>query len=369
MRLDRSFTARSTAIDAVNPSATEGFLMFAIRLKYRFLPVTLAASVVTLLVADNTTAQVIYHENFDDEMLEPNTGINNVTIANGIASFNDPATARATFSVVQDFTNEVMTFSFDIVAPVVEAPPRMELLFRAGIGTAQNTLQSGDQIVEAIMYRTAADPTRGDYLNNGNESIFLVANNKASDLTFTSPIDGVTPVTLTGFQYIPYVKDNNTGTFGQVKGISNYTAALMANWGTFNRFGIGSSTTGDVGTFAIDNVAVSSGVNFEGFVEPPGIPGDTNGNMIGGEFPDDFDPIKMNFRKAVTSRAQGDLVRDNVVDFKDFREWKAAFLAAGGSLDGIDFSFTTTVPEPATGWLLTGAACALFCHRRFRPSA
>ena len=96
--------------------------------------------------------------------------------------------------------------------------------------------------------------------------------------------------------------------------------------------------------------------------------GDTNGNGTGGEFPDDFDPIKMNFRKAVTMRSQGDLVPNGRVDFADFREWKAAFLGGGGSLADIDLSFAASVPEPAT-WLLGAIACGAFanvgrCRRR-----
>jgi len=91
----------------------------------------------------------------------------------------------------------------------------------------------------------------------------------------------------------------------------------------------------------------------------PIIPGDTNGNGVGGEFPDDFDPIRDNFRQMVAERSEGDLVRDGFVDFKDFREWKAAFLDAGGSLAEVDLSFIANVPEPgscllaflAIGWL------------------
>jgi hypothetical protein len=314
--------------------------------------------------ADNTSAQVLFSENFDDTTLAENAQVGNVTIEDGIARFNDPAETRATFSVVRNFTDPVMTFSFDIVEPVVEAPPRMELLFRAGVGTAHNTLQSGDQIVEAIMYRTAADPTRGAYMNNGDETIFLVANNKATDLTFTSPIDNVTQVTLPGFNYIPYVRDNTTDMFGEVKGISAFTAAHQPVFGTFNRFGIGSSTTGDVGTFAIDNVLVVSGVSFDQVIGPPPVFGDTDGDGIGGEFPDDFDPIRANFRKSVTPRVEGDLVDNNVVDFDDFHEWKTAFLGGGGSLEGVDLDFLGNVPEPTTGILLLLAGGMLSCRRR-----
>jgi hypothetical protein len=312
--------------------------------------------------ADNTSAQVLFSENFDDTTLAENAQVGNVTIEDGIARFNDPAETRATFTVVRNFTDPVMTFSFDIVEPVVEAPPRMELLFRAGVGTAHNTLQSGDQIVEAIMYRTAADPTRGAYMNNGDETIFLVANNKATELTFISPIDNVTQVTLPGFNYIPYVRDNTTDMFGEVKGISAFTAAHQPVFGTFNRFGIGSSTTGDVGTFAIDNVLVMSGVSFDQNVGPTCILGDTDCNNTV-ELAD-FEPIRANFRKQVAGRGDGDLVRNGVVDFDDFHEWKTAFLGGGGSLEGVDLGFLGNVPEPTTGMLLLLASGMLICRRR-----
>ncbi len=309
----------------------------------------------------NASAQVLFSEDFEDTTLAENAQVGNVTIENGIARFNDPAETRATFSVVRNFTDPIMTFSFDVVEPVVEAPPRMEMLFRAGIGTAHNTLQSGDQIVEAIMYRTAADPTRGAYLNNGDETIFLVANNKATDLTFTSPIDNLTQVTLPGFNYIPYVRDNTTGMFGEVKGVSAFTAAHQPVFGTFNRFGIGSSTSGDVGTFAIDNVLVMSGVSFEQEVGPPPVLGDTDGDGV--VEVEDFDPIRANFRKQVAGRSAGDLVRNGVVDFDDFREWKTAFLGGGGSLAGVDFGFLSNVPEPNTVGLLVAALAAAMTRR------
>jgi hypothetical protein len=339
----------------------------SIRLSKYVMIFSIAVYTAALVLATGTaTAQVLFSEDFEDTMLAENSQVNaNVTIENGIAKFNDPAETRATFTVVRDFTDPVMTFSFDVVEPVVEAPPRMEMLFRAGIGTAHNTLQSGDQIVEAIMYRTAADPTRGAYMNNGDETIFLVANNKATDLTFTSPIDDVTQVTLPGFNYIPYVRDNTTGMFGEVKGISAFAAAHQPVFGTFNRFGIGSSTTGDVGTFAIDNVLVVSGVSFEQNVGPTCILGDADCNNIVDMA--DFEPIRANFRNQVTSRAQGDLVRDGVVNFSDFQEWKAAFLAAGGSLEGVDLGFTANVPEPSTAaMLILVPALATACRSRGR---
>jgi Concanavalin A-like lectin/glucanases superfamily len=97
--------------------------------------------------------------------------------------------------------------------------------------------------------------------------------------------------------------------------------------------------------------------------DPP-VLGDTNGNDIGGEFPDDFEPIRANFRNAVTSRTMGDLVPNGRVDFDDFREWKTAHLAAGGSLAGLDLSFASNVPEPSTAALALVISLGLLSYRR-----
>jgi hypothetical protein len=100
---------------------------------------------------------------------------------------------------------------------------------------------------------------------------------------------------------------------------------------------------------------------------PPLVPGDTDGN--GTVNFADFGPIQTNFRKSVTSRAQGDLVPNGMVDFADFREWKGAFLGMGGSLDGLDMGLITNVPEPSTlGLLLMTSAISAGVRRR-RPVA
>lgn len=82
----------------------------------------------------------------------------------------------------------------------------------------------------------------------------------------------------------------------------------------------------------------------------PVLPGDTNENGTPGEYPDDFAPIRDNFRKAVDDRMLGDLVDDGVVDFLDYRQWKTAYVAGGGSLAAIDWG-STQIPEPAAGLL------------------
>ncbi|HJQ79374.1 MAG TPA: hypothetical protein VJ828_05430 [Lacipirellulaceae bacterium] len=121
------------------------------------------------------------------------------------------------------------------------------------------------------------------------------------------------------------------------------------------------------GTFSLlqpDN----AGQNMYGVVivpsGPPPVPGDTDGDGIV-EF-SDFEPIRANFRKAVSERTGGDLVDDNVIDFDDFHEWKTAFVGGGGSVAGMDLDFFS-VPEPASAALAVVAfvsAGALIRNRR-----
>jgi len=92
------------------------------------------------------------------------------------------------------------------------------------------------------------------------------------------------------------------------------------------------------------------------------IAGDTDGD--GTVELEDFEPIRANFRKTVTTRAMGDLVRNGVVDFDDFRQWKTAFVGGGGSLAGLDSSFGS-VPEP-TAAVLTLMAILGACRFRRR---
>jgi hypothetical protein len=97
---------------------------------------------------------------------------------------------------------------------------------------------------------------------------------------------------------------------------------------------------------------------------PPPVAGDTDGDGI--VELEDFNPIRDNFRKAVSSRTQGDLVRNNFVDFNDFREWKVAFVGGGGSLAGVDLGFLSNVPEPSAGLLMLLGGMASICVRKRR---
>jgi hypothetical protein len=75
----------------------------------------------------------------------------------------------------------------------------------------------------------------------------------------------------------------------------------------------------------------------------------------------DFNPIRDNFQKSVTSRAQGDLNGDGIVDFVDFRQWKDFFPTPVGPAAG-------AVPEPASGALgfLAAAIGAALARERGR---
>ncbi|HJQ79375.1 MAG TPA: hypothetical protein VJ828_05435 [Lacipirellulaceae bacterium] len=113
-------------------------------------------------------------------------------------------------------------------------------------------------------------------------------------------------------------------------------------------------------TTAGDQLFLNSVCFMIGGCGPPLVPGDTDGDGTV-EFPDDFEPIRANFRKTVTDRAQGDLVPNGVVDFDDFHQWKSAFVGGGGSLAGLDMSFGANIPEPTAASLLFVAAIVGAC--------
>jgi hypothetical protein len=323
-----------------------------------------------LFGATRASAVELFYEDFEDTTLaSPNAGQLLGTIAGGIISFNDTsATNRHRFVMRPGNTGStawadpVLTYSFDVKAPVVVGSSGTEeLRFRAGIGIADQTLQAAEFIYEVLLFSNGTNS--GAYTNNGNETAFIVANNQGNALNFTSPIDS-SNVTLNAYQYAAYVRNNATNTFGQLKGISNMVDQNGATdgVGAIDRFGIGSSTNAHTGTFAMDNVLVVSGVSFAGPV--PLMPGDTDNDGIGGEFPDDFEPIRANFRKSIVARNQGDLVDNDFIDFADFREWKSVFLGGGGSLAGLDLGFLS-IPEPSTiGPVLVVLAGMISCRRR-----
>jgi hypothetical protein len=329
------------------------------------MPLAITAIVISLLVGIRMAQAQVFYEDFEDTTLATGATQNFGTIAGGISSYNDnDTTTRARFVVrpATAYADPVLTYSFDVKAPVtVGSSGNNELLIRAGIGTANNTLSSTEFIYETILYRTSNGGNVGAYTNNGNETLFLVANNQNSTLNFSSPVDS-SAVALNPYQYVSYLRNNNTGSFALQKAISNMADQNGATdgVGAITRFGIGSSTNGNTGTFALDNVRVVTGVDFLGSI--PAVLGDVDGD--GSVELEDFDIIKNNFRQSPRSRTQGDLTGDTLVSLPDFTQWKGAFTGGGGSIAGLDMSFVS-VPEPSS-LALAGLMSLLFATRRVR---
>jgi len=136
-------------------------------------------------------------------------------------------------------------------------------------------------------------------------------------------------------------------------------------------FRTGGAPHGSLISYLIDSNATSPNTYFDDiYVDTAGenltnpatgvviTPGDVDGNGIVNLV--DFGLIRDHFQTAVTMRSQGDLTFDNFVDFRDFRQWKTAFLGGGGSLEGVDLSFSGgAVPEPAGVCLALMAVCGL----------
>jgi hypothetical protein len=123
---------------------------------------------------------------------------------------------------------------------------------------------------------------------------------------------------------------------------------------------MGLGGTPQMGAVDVDFYAYKEGLHLP---SGPLVEGDVDGDGIGGEFPDDFEPIRANFRKP-GNRAMGDLSGNASVDFPDFREWKAVHLGMGGSLAGLDLGFLgASVPEPNSVMILVATlATASLCR-------
>ncbi len=240
------------------------------------LAVTVAALTASLLVGLGTArAQLdLYYEDFEDATLAGNTTLTLGNVAAGQADFLDDSTTTKGYVMVRatpeiQFTSPVMTFSFDTVAPVTLVDGLdNELMIRGGPGTSNSMLSSSQDVFEVILFRSTGGGTGGGscapFLNNGNESLFVVVNNQAAELSFNNPVDS-SSVLLAGNSYIAYLRDNNTGTYAQQKGAT----ALDSVDGSMaiDRFGIGNSSNAYQGAFSLDNVLVSDAVYFGGALQ------------------------------------------------------------------------------------------------------
>jgi hypothetical protein len=148
-------------------------------------------------------------------------------------------------------------------------------------------------------------------------------------------------------------------------GNSADTANLVARIGG-NATGAAQSWGGAIDGVRIFNTTMTATdilniYNAETF--PPPLAGDTdNDGMVELE---DLDPIRTNWRQTGQTRLEGNLSGDTagLVDFADFRQWKTAILAGGGSLTGLDLGFVT-VPEPSAFVLAVLGLIAVGVTRR-----
>jgi len=126
---------------------------------YRSFPLWMAATCFFSAIG-SARAVELYYEDFEDETLAISPTVSTFaqgTIAGGIISFNDTDTAtlrnRYVVRPTTAYADPVLTYSFDVKAPVtVGASGTNELRLRAGIGTANNTLQAAEFIYEVLLF-------------------------------------------------------------------------------------------------------------------------------------------------------------------------------------------------------------------------
>jgi hypothetical protein len=319
---------------------------------------------VCLVGASRVAAQsnVIYYEDFTDATINTMGNLNNGTIVDGTAHLDDAsATGRASFvvrwPVEAPLSAEVVTFQFDFTQPVVPAEGvRMEVLMRAGVGTANNTLTSAESVAEYITHRGLATDAGLSRIgpNEGNQTVFLVLNNKSTELTYASPVDGL-DVTLLPYNYARYYLNRTTEVFAG-SGTAHTNPAAEEPPRAITRFGIGSSTNSDIGTFAIDNVLIRSGVFFDRnfpAVPPPTLVGDFDG--MNGVNRDDF--LKWTQSYGVNAGADADNDQDS--DGHDFILWQRNVGATGN---------IAAVPEPSALVLAAAVTLAPIASRRRRTT-
>ena len=130
------------------------------------------------------------------------------------------------------------------------------------------------------------------------------------------------------------------------------------------RSGTPGITGGAIGLYADVRATGTRGSIDNVRIDPALCPGDVTGNCIVDM--DDFDIIKMNFFNTGQTRMQGDLTDDGVVEFADFRQWKANVPPEMGAAASL---FGPNVPEPTSALLLLMAASSLAAARPRRSDS
>jgi hypothetical protein len=263
--------------------------------------------------------------------------------------------------------------------------PANELSFEVWVRPENATLNGAARIFNIATDVAADAPTNRNFMfgqDNANIDARLrtttTSNNGIPELV--SDPGGPVVTEPTELLHLLYTRDASGVARTYVNGIEHALLTTvtgdLSNWDLSYRVSLAHefadsaadsrSWRGDYHLLAMWNRALAPGEVVQRFddgpVAPGGmplLPGDVDGD--GDVDLEDYGVIRDNFLVGVSSRAEGDLNFDRVVDWTDFREWKNAFSGAAGS--------AAAMPEPGTlGLMLVAAGLAAFASRRAAPS-
>lgn len=164
---------------------------------------------------------------------------------------------------------------------------------------------------------------------------------------YVAPPNSFTPADGNDVAFNAFLAGSQVFTQGTDFAITTGTTAQRAPW-SFTATLTGLASPGDTIWLRIGDAGNPLGTQSD---EPiiddvnlaPFDLGDVNGDGLV-DIATDFAAIRNNFRKTVTSRAQGDLDGSGDVDFLDYLQWRQKFLNVGGVAADIPALFG--VPEP-----------------------
>jgi hypothetical protein len=315
--------------------------------------------------------------------LSPVAGSNLALDAGQLATLNGAdlvIIGRSNNSASFDNVNEVNSWNTQVTKPLILTSGYIARNNRLGFTTG-TTIPDITGPTRFVAQNPAHPIFAGVTLNGSNETgpiLDLVPNPvvgpaRGASINNNTLVTGGTPLAAitadnTAVPNGPVIAEFPAGTASSFAGGGNFAnkRLLFTTGSREAAAGSNSDAAGIIDLSADGRTMFLNAVNYMANTVPL-VPGDTDGDGV--VELTDFDPIKNNFRKAVTMRTQGDLVPNGVVDFNDFRQWKNAFLGAGGSADGLDLAFLT-VPEPGTALLLVLAAFGLInrCARHRRQA-